>query len=95
MDGTEDWIAAIRFISPEKADIGNKTDKMKVIGLINNAIKADPELFEGEGLFGGLKEFLNDFTITVQVCDDTYILNLYPRSGEEYQYKFFIERMPE
>ena len=74
MEGTEEWMDAIRFYSPEKEDIGDKIDKIKVIELINKAIKADPELFEGENLFGGIKEFFKDFTINFS----SFILTVLP-----------------
>ena len=81
-----DWKKEIRFISDDKDASGAAID------LINRAIELDAEFLEPECLVGGLKEYTEEFVVTIKDAESLYDIDLNPKSGEGHDFSFSVDK---
>ncbi|MHA1147937.1 MAG: hypothetical protein ACTSR8_06795 [Promethearchaeota archaeon] len=83
----KDWKEKIRFISFKE----NKIEK--AIRKINKALEDDKEFLEAEYLTGILKDYTEEFNITIYNKKTRYDIDLGPKSGEGHDFQFSINKV--
>ena len=81
-----DWKNEIRFISDDK-DAGSTA-----IDVVNRAIELDADFLEPECLIGGLKEYLEEFVVTIKDVKSLYDIDLNPRYGAGHDFSFSVDK---
>lgn len=81
-----DWKKEIRFISEHKGTSN------EVFDIINKAIALDAKFLESECLVGGLKEYMEEFVVTIKDGESRYIIDLNPKSGEGHDFLFSVDK---
>ena len=81
-----DWKTKIRFISDDKSASGTAIDK------VNMAIELDAEFLEPECLVGGLKEYTEEFVVTIKDVKSLYDIDLNPKSGAGHDFSFSVDK---
>lgn len=81
-----DWKKEIRFIP------GYNEDSSKVIDIINKAIQLDAQFLESECLVGGLKEYMEEFVVTINDSGSRFFIDLNPKSGEGHDFSFSVDK---
>ena len=81
-----DWKNEIRFISDDR-DAGNAA-----IDVVNRAIELDADFLEPECLIGGLKEYTEEFVVTIKDAKSVYGIGLNPKSGAGHYFSFSVDK---
>ena len=81
-----DWNKEIRFISDDKGASGTAID------LINRAIELDADFLEPECLVGGLKEYTEEFVVTIKNAESRYYIDLNPKSSAGHDFFFSVDK---
>lgn len=81
-----DWKKEIRFISD------NNGAKVTAIDKVNKAIELDADFLESECLVGGLKEYLDEFIVTIKDTKSLYNIDLNPKSGAGHDFSFSVDK---
>ena len=80
-----DWKTEIRFISDDDA-------KETAIDKVNKALELDADFLEPECLVGGLKEYLDEFIVTIKDTKSLYDIDLNPKSGAGHDFSFSVDK---
>ena len=81
-----DWKTEIRFISDDKGASGAAID------IVNKAIELNADFLEPECLVGGLKEYLDEFIVTIKDTKSLYDIDLNPKSGAGHDFSFSVDK---
>ena len=81
-----DWKKEIRFISDDDDAKETAIDK------VNKALELDADFLEPECLVGGLKEYLDEFIVTIKDTKSLYDIDLNPKSGAGHDFSFSVDK---
>ena len=81
-----DWKKEIRFISDDDDAKETAIDK------VNRALELDADFLEPECLVGGLKEYLDEFIVTIKDTESLYDIDLNPKSGAGHDFSFSVDK---
>lgn len=79
------WEKEIRLIS-------DNDTKETAIDIVNKAIELDADFLEPECLVGSLKEYTEDFIVTIKDAKSLYDVDLNPKSGAGHDFSFSVNK---